>query len=727
MKKRREWLYLSVIAVWVVLSLQVSARTDYLDVIALQDLYTALNIPPQLKGWKLGDGDPCEELWTGVLCSGSSVTQIKLVGLELGGTLGSQLSKLHSLKHLDVSVNNIRGEIPYSLPLNATNINLACNNFSANIPSSLTSIRNLRHLNLSHNSLSGPIGNVFDGLHNLMEMDLSYNNFSGDLPSSFGSLTNLNRLFLQNNQFTGSVILLASLPLSDLDIQDNHFSGLLPHQFQYIHNLWFDGNSLKPGENDPPWNFPFTNMPIATNISSPPTTESTALKQYPSDERGRHKKKRGGLGALSYIVGGGTLLVTCLALYTVILMHRSCAKRNLNEDICKYSTGGQESPQISSIGSPSIVISRHLPQTRARMREMPKRSFSKRLRIPINVKVYTIAELESATNGFSEGNLVGEGSLGSVYKAEFPDGQILAVKSINTVVLSLYEEEEFMDVVSNAACLRHPNVVTLVGYCIEHGQHLLVYEYVKYLTLDDALHNEAYMPPLSWALRLRIAHGVAQALNYLHSKCLPPVAHSNLKSANILLDKEFRPYVADCGLAVLRPLTSNNVKVKASEMAISDTGYVAPEQIHHGTDSVKGDVYAFGVLLLELLTGKRPFDSLRPREEQSLVKWASSRLHDNEALEMMVDPSIKRTLSTRAISRFADIVSLCVQPEKEFRPPMTDIEEALANLIHKVCTGKSYEADCREIDAFDRSFRSTHTRFFGSPAASYASNSSTYT
>ncbi|XP_058214094.1 protein STRUBBELIG-RECEPTOR FAMILY 2-like [Rhododendron vialii] len=107
---------------------------------------------------------------------------------------------------------------------------------------------------------------------------------------------------------------------------------------------------------------------------------------------------------------------------------------------------------------------------------------------------------------------------------------------------------------------------------------------------------------------------------YLHSTCLPPVGLSNLKATNILLDDELMPRLSDCGLAVLRPLTSNSVKLKASEMAISNTSYVAPEHIQNKFDSVKGDISAFGVLLLELLTGKRPFDGFRPREEQSLVK-----------------------------------------------------------------------------------------------------------
>ncbi|EXB93649.1 Protein STRUBBELIG-RECEPTOR FAMILY 2 [Morus notabilis] len=342
-------------------------------------------------------------------------------------------------------------------------------------------------------------------------------------------------------------------------------------------------------------------------------------------------------------------------------------------------------------------------------------SFARKYGFPMKAKVYTIADLQSATSSFSEPNLIGEGSLGSVYKAEFPDGQVLAVKNINTVTLSFKEEEQFLDVVWTVSRLKHPNIVQLIGYCVEHGQHLLVYEYVRSLSLDVALHSSEYKS-LSWGLRLQIALGVAQALDYLHSTFSPPLAHCNLKAANILLDEELRPRVCDCGLAILKPLTSNTVKIKASEIAIGDTGYIAPEHGQSGVDNRKSDIYAFGVLLLELLTGRKPFDNLRAREEQCLVKWASSRLHDSESLEQMVDPGIRRTFSVRILSRFTDIISLCIQPVKEFRPPMSEVVESIKCLIQKLNMERGNGADVAEFD--EKSFLSTNTRFVGSPAPS---------
>ncbi|RZC84319.1 hypothetical protein C5167_047104 [Papaver somniferum] len=206
-----------------VLFLQAFALTDPSDVAVLQDLYMSLKQPPQLVGWNLSGGDPCEEAWKGISCSGSSVIIIKLNGLELTGSLGGNLSDLLQLKQLDFSHNYIEGEVPMSLPPNATHIDLSCNNFK-NTNLSLESMKYLEHLNLSHNSISGPLGNTFTGFPNLKQMDLSHNKFTGNLPSTFESLTNLKSLFLQNNEFNGSVSVLVPLALHELDFRTNRFN-----------------------------------------------------------------------------------------------------------------------------------------------------------------------------------------------------------------------------------------------------------------------------------------------------------------------------------------------------------------------------------------------------------------------------------------------------------------------------------------------------------------------
>ncbi|CAN0879024.1 Protein STRUBBELIG-RECEPTOR FAMILY 2 [Linum grandiflorum] len=545
-------------------------------------------------------------------------------------------------------------------------------------------------------------------------MDLSYNNFTGDLPSSFASLKNISRLLLQKNQFTGSVAVLEDLPLIDLNIQSNYFNGTIPSMFQTIPNLWMDGNQFHLAPGYTPWSFPMENSTTVTkNFSTRPSSESSAIvESHPASivenhpTTLKHKKRLLSLGGVVFVFGGVTLVITGAAIFITMHLNRS-----------DHPPG-----DTMNASTPNFTGPNHTPSSR-RLRSRNRRfSGGKSLgrnnnRAPASARVYTVAELQYATNSFSEDHLLGEGSLGSVYRAEFLDGQVLAVKNINTVPMSFDEEELLMEVIWTVSRLRHPNLVPLLGYCVEHGQHLLVYEHVRSLPLDELLHSQRYKP-LPWTSRLNVALGVARLLEYLHCNFSPPVAHGSLKAANVLLDEDLIPRVCDSGLATLRTFTCNSVKVKAAEMALEETGYIAPEHGEPGNDSTKGDVFAFGVLLLELLTGRKPFDGLRPRKEQYLVKWASRRLHDSEWLVQMVDPCInRRSLSLKSLSGFADIVSLCTQAEMIFRPSMSEIAELLSNLVQKCGIAADGESD----DPFDRSFRSTITGFPSSPTVSYYS------
>ncbi|XP_029118668.1 protein STRUBBELIG-RECEPTOR FAMILY 8 [Elaeis guineensis] len=696
-----------------------SAVTDPLDVSALEALYGSLNAPPQLIGWKATGGDPCgEEQWRGVSCSGQSVVSIKIKGLGVGGCLGSQLSTFLSLKELDLSKNNISGEIPLGLPPNATYINLAENIFSQNIPFSLSSLRFLEHLNLSHNALFGPVGNVFTDMQNLEILDLSFNHFTGDLPSSFSSLTNLHALYLQDNEFTGSVSFLANLPLSILYLENNHFSGYLPKQFEFIHQLRISGNLFQGGYAFPQ---PLRNRNSHSPVSSADRNVSHRPKVTPSSFsfssiQGGHNQKRVGLGVMAGAIGG--LVLVALLAAVVLVNSRRAHKSDL--DSSKSITDFFHVLPVTTSSVPEVNldqcpwVSAHMTATRPpsvhhpRPHRMSKRKSSlRRSRNLLTAKLYSASEILTATNNYSEENLLGEGLIGHVYKAEFPDGQMLAVKKIDLVALAVYEEDEFLDVVWNMSRLRHRNIAKLLGYSVEHGEHVLVYEYACSGSLHDVLFSANNMhKALSWKARVRIALGVAHALEYMHWICSPPMAHGNIKATNILLDDELMPHISDCGLTVLRHLIST--KPKASELSMGFNGYTAPELCIPGVDKTKTDVYGFGVVLLELLTGKRAFDSSRSKEEQYLVKWASSRLHDFSSLEGMTDPTIKGTIPSKALSQFADIILLCIQPEPEFRPPMTGITEYLIRLVHKMADHtKLRSAEASELDVSDISFKST--------------------
>ncbi|XP_058072518.1 protein STRUBBELIG-RECEPTOR FAMILY 2-like [Magnolia sinica] len=659
-----------------------SATTDMIDVTALQDLFSALNYPPRLTGWKSVGGDPCGEDWKGISCTETSVQSIKIDGLGINGTLGLQLSSLLSLKYFDAGFNNIQGEIPSNLPPNATHINLSFNQISQNIPSSFASVKYLRYLNLSHNSLSGPIGNIFTDLLNLKQLDLSYNNFSGDLPVSFSNLTNLKILHLQNNQFTGLVTFLAKLPLSELNIQNNCFSGVVPKHFENIPNLSIEGNVFVSGvvHSPLPYN-PWNESNALTTMSSTVKNYYTFLEAYIQN----HKW----LGITS-IVGVVVLVARCIVALVSIHIRFSHRHKLERLEIIHHTShrlpistrirAPRDSPEQQSIRSSAVDSLRHIPSFRnCRTDRFSRiRSLSRRSRAPMTAKLYTVADLRVATNSFAEDNLLGEGSLGSVYKGVFHDGEIFAVKKINMMPLSLHKEVKFIELVRSMSLLRHPNISSLLGYCMEHQQYLLVYEYAGNITLEDILHSAhddgRY---LSWNARVWIALDVALALEYLHLTIWPPVAHGNIKATNVLLNDDLRPRICDCGLAVLRPLTC----IKPSELPTGGMGYNAPEYGMPGIDKTKSDVYGFGVLLMELLTGLKPFDSSRAREKRNLIKWASTRLHNFNYLEEMVDPAIRGSYSALALFRCTEAITLCTQVEPEVRPPISEIVELLASLI----------------------------------------------
>ncbi|KAI4298743.1 hypothetical protein L6164_032264 [Bauhinia variegata] len=671
------------------------ANTDPSDVQALQVLYNALNSPSQLTGWKIGGGDPCGESWKGITCEGSAVVSIELAGLGLNGTLGYLLSDLMSLRQLDLSDNNIHDTVPYQLPPNLTSLNLASNNLSGNLPYSISAMASLNYLNVSHNSISMSVGDIFASLADLGTLDISFNNFSGDLPSSFGSLSNLSSLFLQNNQLTGSLNALVGLPLNTLNVANNNFSGWIPHELSSIHNFIYDGNSFDNGPAPPlP---PYTPPPLSrSHNKSHHSGFGSHDETQGSDSENSYAKKGLTVWAIIGIVLGSVFLVAIILLALVFCVRKHKKKENgarasrTNLPIATNNVTPQMQEQ--RVKSSAVIADLKPPPAEKVMVEMvpTKNGSVKRMKSPITATSYTVASLQSATNSFSQEFIIGEGSLGRVYKAEFPNGKIMAIKKIDNAALSLQEEDNFVEAVSNMSRLRHPNIVVLVGYCVEHGQRLLVYEYIGNGNLHDMLHFvEDSSKVLSWNARVRIALGTARALEYLHEVCLPSVVHRNLKSANILLDEELNPHLSDCGLAALTPNTERQV----STQMVGSFGYSAPEFALSGVYTVKSDVYSFGVVMLELLTGRKPLDSSRPKSEQSLVRWATPQLHDIDALAKMVDPALNGMYPAKSLSRLADIIALCVQPEPEFRPPMSEVVQALVRLVQRASVAKRRSSD----------------------------------
>ncbi|XP_062161527.1 protein STRUBBELIG-RECEPTOR FAMILY 8 [Alnus glutinosa] len=671
----------------------VRATTDPSDVQPLQVLYTSLNSPSKLTNWKSSGGDPCGESWKGITCEGSAVVSIDISGLGLNGTLGYLLSNLKSLRKLDLSDNSIHDTIPYQLPPNLTSLNLAGNNLSGTLPYSVSLMVSLSYLNMSQNSLSQSFGDIFTNLVGLATLDLSFNNFSGDLPSSLSSLSNLSSLYLQNNQLTGSLNILMGLPLTILNVANNHFSGWVPEELKAIPNFIYDGNSFDNGPAPPPP--PYTPPPTGRSNANRTHARSGGPSPRGSNGESSHSNKGLTVGSIVGIILGSIFIALVLLLVLVFCIRKKRKDTGARTPRGSLSVGTNnvitEMQEQRSKSTGAVADLKPPPAEKLTVERIQGKNGSvKRIKSPITATSYTVASLQTATNSFSQEFLIGEGSLGRVYKADFPNGKIMAIKKIDNAALSLQEEDNFLEAVSNMSRLRHQNIVTLAGYCAEHGQRLLVYEYVGNGNLHDMLHfAEDGSKNLTWNARVRVALGTARALEYLHEVCLPSVVHRNFKSANILLDEELNPHLSDCGLAALTPNTERQV----STQMIGSFGYSAPEFALSGIYTVKSDVYSFGVVMLELLTGRKPLDSSRVRSEQSLVRWATPQLHDIDALAKMVDPALNGMYPAKSLSRFADIIALCVQPEPEFRPPMSEVVQALVRLVQRASVVKRRSSD----------------------------------
>ncbi|XP_066325070.1 probable receptor-like protein kinase At1g80640 [Miscanthus floridulus] len=284
--------------------------------------------------------------------------------------------------------------------------------------------------------------------------------------------------------------------------------------------------------------------------------------------------------------------------------------------------------------------------------------------------------LEAATENFSESNVLGVGGFGSVYKANFDGRLAAAVKRLDGGAGAHDCEKEFENELDLLGKIQHPNIVSLVGFCIHEENCFIVYELMENGSLDSQLYGPSHGSALSWHIRMKIALDTARGLEYLHEHCNPPVIHRDLKSSNILLDSDFSAKISDFGLAVI---SGNHSK---GNLKLSGTmGYVAPEYLLDGKLTEKSDVYAFGVVLLELLLGRKPVEKMAQSQCQSIVTWAMPQLTDRSKLPNIIDPMIKNTMDLKHLYQVAAVAVLCVQPEPSYRPLITDVLHSLVPLV----------------------------------------------
>ncbi|XP_077219926.1 putative serine/threonine-protein kinase PIX13 [Tasmannia lanceolata] len=302
-----------------------------------------------------------------------------------------------------------------------------------------------------------------------------------------------------------------------------------------------------------------------------------------------------------------------------------------------------------------------------------------------NLRIFTFAELRSATKGFRPDTVLGEGGFGRVFKgwidektlnpAKSGSGMVIAVKKLNSD--SLQGWEEWQAEVNFLGRLSHPNLVKLLGYCWEDRELLLVYEFMPRGSLENHLFRRgSAFQPLSWSIRLKIAIGAARGLAFLHNTS-EKVIYRDFKASNILLDTDHNAKISDFGLAKDGPLGSNS---HVTTRIVGTSGYAAPEYVQTGHLYVKSDVYGFGVVLLEMLSGQRAIDPNRPSGQHILVDWVKPYLNNRRKLKDVMDHRLEGQYPAKGALQAAQLALRCLESEPKFRPSMKEVMETLQRI-----------------------------------------------
>ncbi|XP_022960694.1 receptor-like serine/threonine-protein kinase ALE2 [Cucurbita moschata] len=375
----------------------------------------------------------------------------------------------------------------------------------------------------------------------------------------------------------------------------------------------------------------------------------------------QHKDRISG-GMIAIIALSTTVaVVLCVATAWILLLRR-------NDGVCQQ----KPTPHalVSSLNKPSGAGG----SVMAAMPSSASLSFGSSI-APYSgsAKTFSASDIERATNNFDPSRILGEGGFGRVYRGTLEDDTEVAVK-----VLKRDDHQggrEFLAEVEMLSRLHHRNLVKLIGICTEEGSRSLVYELIPNGSVESHLHDvDKETAPLDWDARMKIALGAARGLSYLHEDSSPRVIHRDFKSSNILLEHDFTPKVSDFGLA---RTAMDEESRHISTRVMGTFGYVAPEYAMTGHLLVKSDVYSYGVVLLELLTGRKPVDMSQPPGEENLVAWARPLLTSKEGLDVIIDKSLDSSVPFENIAKVAAIASMCVQPEVSHRPFMGEVVQAL--------------------------------------------------
>ncbi|KAL5818557.1 hypothetical protein ACOSQ4_022399 [Xanthoceras sorbifolium] len=458
-------------------------------------------------------------------------------------------------------------------------------------------------LDMSYNMLSGSIPKEIGSMSYIYVLNLGHNNLSGSIPTEVGDLRGLNILDLSNNRLEGLIppSMSALSLLSEVDLSNNYLTGMIPESGQL--------------ETFPPTKF--MNNSGLCGLPLPNKCERDSESSANSQHQKSHRRPASIAGSIAM-----GLLFSLFCIFGVIIVALEMRKRRKKKDSTLDVYIDSRSHSGTANTSWKLTGAREALSINLATFEKPLRKL-------------TFADLLEATNGFHNDSLIGSGGFGDVYKAQLKDGSTVAIKKL--IHISGQGDREFTAEMETIGKIKHRNLVPLLGYCKVGEERLLVYEYMRYGSLEDVLHDPKKSGiKLNWSVRRKIAIGAARGLAFLHHNCIPHIIHRDMKSSNVLLDENLEARVSDFGMA--RLMSAMDTHLSVSTLA-GTPGYVPPEYYQSFRCSTKGDVYSYGVVLLELLTGKRPTDSA-DFGDNNLVGWVKQ--HAKLKISDVFDPELMK-------------------------------------------------------------------------------------
>ncbi|KAG8662192.1 hypothetical protein MANES_01G073800v8 [Manihot esculenta] len=630
-----------------------------------------------LNSWT-SDGDPCSGKFEGVACNEHrKVANISLQGKGLSGTVSPAVAELKCLSGLYLHYNSLSGEIPKELA-NLTELSdlyLNVNNLSGSIPPEIGGMANLQVLELCCNQLTGHIPKEIGSLKRLTVLALQYNRLTDQIPTSLGNLGMLRRLDLGFNRLFGPVPpSVSNAPqLQVLDVRNNSLSGMVPSALQRLKGgFQFENNKDLCGVGFPTLRActPFDNVNINQVESQGPITNATASKNIPESailqtpckqSNCSHSSKFPQIAIVAGVITATVVLIG--AGFFIILFFRK--KKQKIGTTAESSVGRLSTDQAKEFhrgGASPLVI---LEYSNGWDLFGDCRNGIGVFEDSLNNFRFNLEEIESATQCFSEVNFLGKSSFSSVYKGILRDGSLVAITSIN-ITSCKSEEDEFVKGLNLLTSLRHENLIRLRGFCCSRGRGelFLVYDFApngslsKYLDIEDGSNHV-----LSWSTRASIINGIAKGIEYLHSSEAnkPAIIHRRISVEKVLLDQQFNPMIADSGL---QKLLADDIVFSAIKISAA-MGYLAPEYVTTGHFTEKSDMYAFGVIVLQILSGKQMLSS------SMRLAAASCRYED------FIDTNLKGNFSESEAAKLAKIGLACTQELPEHRPTMGEVIQEL--------------------------------------------------